>query len=223
MKSGGRWCLNTISAPPHRCKRGTPLLEEGKLKLAASSPGVWSGFSLRFNSQLEAQKKLTIKYNNPQSKYWDDRVVNSNIIPDPSPCRELPLQGKLILNRAGAHPTGSSVSSKLFPLKKGKWLKPKGSGAELIEKNAHLSKTKTMGTGDNKLNPFFLISNLATALPKFRDYRVGNRINKPHDAIVRQQRDSYWNANFLPLLRGGARRAEGYIVANTNKKSAYET
>jgi hypothetical protein len=168
---------------------------------------------------------LTIKYNNPQSKYWDDRVVNSNFIPDPSPVsrRELPLQGKPVLNRAGAHPTCSFVGSKLFPLKKGKWLQPKGSGAALIEKNAHLSKTKTMGTGDNKLNPFFLISNLATALPKFRDYCVSNRINKPHDAIMRQQRDSHWNANVLSLLRGGARRAEGYIVANTNKISAYET
>jgi hypothetical protein len=172
-----------------------------------------------------ATELLTIKYNNPQSKYWDDRVVNSNFIPDPSPVsrRELPLQGKPVLNRAGAHPTCSFVGSKLFPLKKGKWLQPKGSGAALIEKNAHLSKTKTMGTGDNKLNPFFLISNLATALPKFRDYCVSNRINKPHDAIMRQQRDSHWNANVLSLLRGGARRAEGYIVANTNKISAYET
>ncbi|WP_321997658.1 hypothetical protein [Draconibacterium orientale] len=177
-----------------------------------------------------ATELLTIKYNNPQSKYWDDRVVNSNFIPDPSPCRELPLQGKPVLNRAGAHPTCSFVGSKLFPLKKGKpclpagrWLQPKGSGAALIEKKAHLSKTKTMGTRDNKLFPFFLISNLATALPKFRDYCVSNRINKPHDAIVRQQRDSHWNANVLPLLRGGARRAEGDIVANTNKSSAYET
>ncbi|WP_319230936.1 hypothetical protein [Draconibacterium orientale] len=175
---------------------------------------------------------LTIKYNNPQSKYWDDRVVNSNFIPDPSPVsrRELPLQGKPVLNRAGAHPTCSFVGSKLFPLKKGKpclpagrWLQPKGSGAALIEKKAHLSKTKFMGTRDNKLFPFFLISSLATALPKFRGYCVSNRINKPHDAIVRQQRDSHWNANVLPLLRGGARRAEGDIVANTNKSSAYET
>jgi len=210
--AGGRWCLNTISAPPHRCKRGTPLLEEGKLELAASS-------------SKHTATLLTIKYNNPQSKYWDDRVVNSNFIPDPSPCRELPLQGKPVLNRAGAHPTCSFVGSKLFPLKKGKWLQPKGSGAELIEKNAHLSVWKTMGTGDNKLNPFFLISNLATALPKFRDYRVGNRINKPHDAIVRQQRDSHWNANVLPLKGevSASWRTEGYIVANTNKSSAYET
>ena len=179
-----------------------------------------------------ATELLTIKYNNPQSKYWDDRVVNSNFIPDPSPVsrRELPLQGKPVLNRAGAHPTCSFVGSKLFPLKKGKpclpagrWLQPKGSGAALIEKKAHLSKTKTMGTRDNKLFPFFLISNLATSLPKFQDYCVSNRINKPHDAIVRQQRDSHWNANVLPLLRGGARRAEGDIVANTNKSSAYET
>ncbi|WP_320111175.1 hypothetical protein [Draconibacterium orientale] len=181
-----------------------------------------------------ATELLTIKYNNPQSKYWDDRVVNSNFIPDPSPCRELPLQGKPVLNRAGAHPTCSFVGSKLFPLKKGKpclpagrWLQPKGSGAALIEKKAHLSKTKFMGTGDNELFPFFLISNLATALPKFRDYCVCNRINKPHESPeisgVRQQQDSHWNANVLPLLRGGARRAEGYIVANTNKTSAYET
>ncbi len=166
-----------------------------------------------------ATELLTIKYNNPSLKLRGYRVVNSNIILDPSPCRELPLQGKPVLNRAGAHPTGSSVGSKLFPLSKGKWLQPKGSGVELIEKNAHLSTLKTMGTGDNKLFPFFLISNLATA----RFYRVGNRINKPHDAIVRQQRDSHWNANILPLLRGGARRAEGYIVANINKTSAYET
>ncbi|AHW61707.1 hypothetical protein FH5T_06860 [Draconibacterium orientale] len=116
--AGGRWCLNTISAPPHRCKRGTPLLEEGKLELAASS-------------SKHTATLLTIKYNNPQSKYWDDRVVNSNFIPDPSPCRELPLQGKPVLNRTGAHPTCSFVGSKLFPLKKGKWLQPKGVGSRI--------------------------------------------------------------------------------------------
>ncbi|AHW61706.1 hypothetical protein FH5T_06855 [Draconibacterium orientale] len=82
-----------------------------------------------------------------------------------------------------------------------------------------------MGTGDNKLFPFFLISQLATALPKFPDYCVCNRIDKPHDAIVRQQRDSYWNANVLPLKGevSASWRTEGYIVANTNKTCAYET
>ena len=104
----GRWCLNTIGIPPHRCKRGTPLLEEGKLDLAA--------------------KLLTTKNNNPPLK----RIAGTT-------------------------------------------------------KNARLSVQKTMGTGDNNLFPFFLISDLATALPKFRDYRVDGRINKPYDAIVRQQ------------------------------------
>ncbi len=100
----GRWCLNTIGIPPHRCKRGTPLLEEGKLDLAA--------------------KSLTTKNNNPPLK----RIAGTT-------------------------------------------------------KNARLSVQKTMGTGDNNLFPFFLISNLATA----RTYRVDERINKPYDAIVRQQ------------------------------------
>nr|WP_320023637.1 hypothetical protein [uncultured Draconibacterium sp.] len=100
----GRWCLNTIGIPPHRCKRGTPLLEEGKLDLAA--------------------KLLTTKNNNPPLK----RIAGTT-------------------------------------------------------KNARLSVQKTMGTGDNNLFPFFLISNLATA----RIYRVDERINKPYDAIVRQQ------------------------------------
>nr|WP_321484628.1 hypothetical protein [uncultured Draconibacterium sp.] len=100
----GRWCLNTIGIPPHRCKRGTPLLEEGKLDLAA--------------------KLLTTKDNNPPLK----RIAGTT-------------------------------------------------------KNARLSVQKTMGTGDNNLFPFFLISNLATA----RICRVDERINKPYDAIVRQQ------------------------------------
>ena len=104
----GRWCLNTIGIPPHRCKRGTPLLEEGKLDLAA--------------------KLLTTKNNNPPLK----RIAGTT-------------------------------------------------------KNARLSVQKNRSTGDNNLFPFFLISNLATALPKFRDYRVDDRINKPYDAIVRQQ------------------------------------
>ena len=104
----GRWCLNIIGIPPHRCKRGTPLLEEGKLDLAA--------------------KLLTTKNNNPPLK----RIAGTT-------------------------------------------------------KNARLSVQKNRSTGDNNLFPFFLISNLATALLKFRDYRVDDRINKPYDAIVRQQ------------------------------------
>ena len=120
----GRWCLNTIGIPPHRCKRGTPLLEEGKLDLAA--------------------KLLTTKNNNPPLK----RIAGTT-------------------------------------------------------KNARLSVQKTMGTGDNNLFPFFLISNLATA----RIYRVDDSINKPYDAIVRQQQKT---------VRAGA-------VVISIKTIAYET
>nr|WP_321354188.1 hypothetical protein [uncultured Draconibacterium sp.] len=72
--------------------------EVGGDRLAARSPDVLSGLSLRFNSQLAARKKLTIEYNNPPSK----RIAGTT-------------------------------------------------------KNAQFSKME-MGTRDNKLFPFFLIS-----------------------------------------------------------------
>ncbi|WP_303923230.1 hypothetical protein [Draconibacterium sediminis] len=174
----GRWCLNTISAPPHRCKRGPLLLKkEEKLK-----PVVANFLSSRRAPKLRGEERSVAV------EQQSNRFLNRS---------SLRMTDKLA-------PCNLHLATELLTIK---YNNPSSKRVAGTTKKAHLSVLKTMGTGDNKLFPFFLISNLATALPKFRDYRVGNRINKPHDAIVRQLQKTEGSGTF----------------ANTNKTSAYET
>ncbi|KJF41619.1 hypothetical protein [Draconibacterium sediminis] len=121
----GRWCLNTISAPPHRCKRG-PLLLKKEEKL---EPVVANFLSSRRGNEERsvAVEQQSNRFLNRSSLGMTDKLATCNL----------------------------QLVTELLTIK---YNNPSSKRVAGMTKNAHLSVWKSMGTGDNKLFPFFLIS-----------------------------------------------------------------
>ncbi len=196
--------LRLFDIPPHRCKRGTPLLMEGK-RSCAETYSVFQNMEMEYGHFSSSKRRRNDRASNDVRNKKEETLFATS---SSQPQREvgifatlqLAAQKKLALDQLV---TRGSCLVTLQKLTK-KYDNPPSRRVTGTTKNAHLSAMEFMGTGDNNLNLF-----LATA----RLYRVDNNkpgVNRPHDTIVRQHQEERWS--------GFAKRSEMRIF--TDKRQA---
>ncbi|WP_163325605.1 hypothetical protein [Draconibacterium mangrovi] len=128
---------------------------------------------------------------------------------------------------------GSQLTATLLTIK---YNNPSSKRVAGITKNAHLSVFETMGTGDNKLFPFFLISKSEkqwsglASIFEMSYCRKGNRPPLspeggnflPFGEVRRGQLSNSGNISETCLIQSVLKGQSG-TFANANKMSAYET